>query len=210
LKKLFIFDWNGTLQNDTRYLYDHGVKAVFARWGVPCPDFDTFRDQVSTSYMESFYWPNGIPRSVTPEEADVVFKRSLVECGVEPPLFDGAREVLHFLKNSGHHLCLVSAHVPEAFAKEFGRHGLEGVFEAMMAGVRDKPAAFRQLMVDCGVPSSRTFCIGDNVGDARAANAVEAIAIAVPNGVHTRERFERSENVAFVMLDSIEQVGQYA
>jgi phosphoglycolate phosphatase-like HAD superfamily hydrolase len=188
---LYIFDWNGTLQDDLNHIYECGVQRIFRHFGLVCPDIDTYRNQVTGDFMNSFYWPHGIPKEVTAEDLNLIMKEGFKEKG-DPPLFPEATMVVRGLWRQGHVVTVVSAYDAAKLVVTARQHGLSDYLSDVRGNIRDKAPVFRELMERHDKAGDSTVCVGDMVQDAEAAVACGAQAVSVPHGFHTRERLERS------------------
>jgi len=181
--KLAIWDWNGTLQNDARHFYEAGARRIFAHFGLACPDFDTHRRECQHDWL-SYYHAKGVPADVGPEALNAILHHGLADLG-PAPIFDDALEIVEAFQDAHVINVLASGQVPHILTVEVGRHGFE--FAAMIGGVKDKPAAFRERMVAASAQPNETIVIGDMVNDAEAALAVGCRVYICPRGFHAPE-----------------------
>lgn len=178
--KLAIWDWNGTLQNDARHFYEAGARRIFANFGLPCPDFDTHRRECQHDWL-SYYHAKGVPADVGPEALNAILHRGLAELG-PAPIFDDALAIVEAFQDAHVINVLASGQVSHILEAEVRRHVFE--FAAMVGGVKDKPAAFRERMTAATVTPNETIVIGDMVNDAEAAQAVGCRSFICPRGFH--------------------------
>jgi phosphoglycolate phosphatase-like HAD superfamily hydrolase len=185
---LCIFDWNGTLRDDIRQIYECGVQRIFRHFGLPCPSLDDFRNEVGADYMTTFYWPRGIPRQATAEALKAIMRRGIAEEGESASLFPDALSTVLSLKRRGYRCVLASAYGQADLESEIEESGLAGAFEAVLGDVRDKNAAFAALIRGCHASPARTAAVGDTEEEAVAAVAVGAKPFICHRGVHTAAR----------------------
>ena len=81
--KNIIFDWSGTLSNDTEIVHQI-IMTIFEKSGHNRISLDEFRNEFMLPYME-FYWKY-IP-DLKKEDQDRLFKENISE--VNPQLFPG-------------------------------------------------------------------------------------------------------------------------
>ncbi len=188
---LCIFDFNGTLQDDLRYIYECGPQRIFAEFGLPCPSLDQYRNEVSADFMNSFYWPHGIPREVTDKDLDAIMKKAMKEPGRRPArLFPDALVALEAVAASGCQTVLVSAYDSAKLAEGVARHGLTRFFTRVRSEIRDKAPEFIRLMDEFGAAPGRTCAVGDQVEDAVASAKAGITPFICPRGFHNRGRIE--------------------
>jgi phosphoglycolate phosphatase len=110
------------------------------------------------------------------------------------PLFDGAAEMLHDLKDSGMRLAVVSSNSEENVRRVLGAENA-GLIDHYSCGasIFGKPPKFRQVLRRSGVPAHKSICIGDEVRDAEAARSLGIPFAAVSWGYAKPELLEALE-----------------
>lgn len=203
--RLCIFDWNGTLQDDVHHIYECGTRRIFAHFGLPCPTLDEYRHEVRADFMESFYWPHGVPKDVTAQDLNAIMIAGFKEKAVTAALFADAPAVVAELRRRGYELVIVSGYPSVELMAAAARNGLYGYFSRLIGDVRDKPAAFSNLMDEFNVEGGDTAAVGDTVEDALAAGRVGATPYICPRGFHPFERIEamRDRVPSLVIIGSL-------
>jgi len=202
---LVIFDWNGTVQDDLHHIYECGVQRIFREFGVPCPTVEQFRDEVSADFMNSFYWPHGIPKTATADDLNVIMKAGYDEKGTPPALFPDAVHVIRSLGRLGYLLAVSSAYARGKLDAAIERAGLQQAFLRADSDVRDKKESFTSLIDLAGVPAENVTVIGDSESDALGAAAIGALPIIVTRGYAPPERMEklRPQVPRMVLVDTL-------
>lgn len=186
---LVIWDWNGTLQDDAAYVYECGVQRIFKTYGLPCPTIDEYKDEVKADFM-LFYHGHGIPPEVTAEDLNKIMYAGFKEKGSPAPVFPDALEAVAQTRRLGYLCALVSGYSSSKLVEAVRRNGFERHLSPVIGDVRDKPAAFREVMAKHGAAPELTFVVGDTTEDAEAAREVGATPFICPRGFHTRHKIE--------------------
>lgn len=194
--ELLIFDHNGTLMDDFRRFYECGVRRIFAEYGVPCPSAEQYRHQVGPDWMQTFYWPNGIPRSATARDLNRIFREGIATGRVVARPFLDASLALSELRRRGYRLALVSSLDDDLLQPEVEEMDLARHFESVVGGAADKSLAFREVTERLlGAPQNallghRVATVGDMVSDSTASLKIGAYPFLCPRGFQSRERLE--------------------
>lgn len=205
--RLAIWDWNGTLQNDATHIYEGCVQRIFQHFGLPCPPFETYRRELAHNYME-FYQRHGVPRHVTNEELNGIFRRGVQESGCRPDLFPDARETLRKTAATVEKQHIVSGCPEDILKEEITHHDLTHFFSHIVGDACNKTEIFARLMEEHQVSGAETLVIGDFSHDAFAARATGAKAILCTRGFHSREYLESlgSELDGVLLVESLREI----
>jgi phosphoglycolate phosphatase len=206
-----ILDWNGTLQDDLHHIYECGVQRIFRHFGLPCPTVEEFRHEVAADFMGSFYWPHGVPRDATAADLNAIMAEGFKEKGAPPGLFPDAVEFVETLASRGYLLVVASGYATAKLDAAVERSGLRSHFPRVVGDVRDKPAAFADLMESSGADHTETVVVGDTVEDIEGAKAVGAMPLVCTRGFHPRDRLAKAlEGVPyFAICDTLTDLLRY-
>ncbi len=197
---LVVFDWNGTVIDDTPFALEE-ANAVIARYGGRELTLDEFRSEVFSPRID-FYIARGCNPSMK-NEIDEVARFShqvLHDRSIEVPLRQGVRELLALLVSEQVPTIILSNHVQPKILEQLVSFGLSDSFAAVLAnggssdyyrGTAKGPRLERYLQVN---PSERdrVVLLGDTVEEVEIARGLGAIAIAVQGGIHSRDRLEKA------------------
>lgn len=210
MKKLFIFDLDGTL-SDTRPL----LNFVFADALTEC-GFPETEDHIRALVRESGYMPTKdgahVPvayRDKVPDNFGLYFWTNYENyfMGAEERLYDGIRETLDELKARGHTVAILSnkphRYTERIINKTFG----EGYFALVLGGTpelepKPSPAGLLYICKMLGFKPEDTYMIGDLTADYRSAQGASSNFIGAgwgydPEGL----RSEGAEAIANAPLD---------
>lgn len=175
-----LFDWDGTLADTLGAIYEANVK-VMAAFGLP---FDRTRYRLRFAPDWRVMYANlGVPEERL-DEANARWWAALDEG--ETTLFAGVRDGLERLVTAGHPLGMVTAGRSDRVQAELRRHGLDGLFDAIVFGddttaQKPDPAPLRAGLVKLGYGdrSSEAVYVGDTPDDMRMAVATGARAVGI-------------------------------
>ena len=206
--RIGLIDWNGTLQDDVRHIYECGVQRIFRHFNLPCPSLDDYRNEVTADFMASFYWPRGIPGEVSAADLNAIMGEGFKAKGAPAGVFADALETMVEIRRRGYPLVLVSGYDGRKLAEAVARHGFTDLFEAVIGDVRDKPAVFAGVVTERGLSGRSAAVVGDTAEDASAAAAIGAVPFICPRGFHPRERITAlsGEVPELVVVDDLKQI----
>lgn len=209
--RLCILDWNGTLQDDLHHIYECGVQRIFRHYGLACPTVEEFRHEVTADFMGSFYWPRGIPREASAADLNAIMAEGFKEKGVPPELFPDAVAFVETLAVRGYPMVVASGYATAKLDAAVARSGLGKHFLKVVGDVRDKPAAFADLMELAGADHSETVVVGDTVEDIEGAVAVGATPFICTRGFHPEDRLRQALSASsyFAICDSLTDFLRY-
>ena len=183
LHKLVLWDLNGCLLDDARYIHQHGVTVIFRRFGLEPPDLATYLREAEPDFMP-FYWDRGIPRTETADSLNAIMLESFRQ---QPPapFFDDALEALSTLAERGHAQVMVTSYDRTACVVRLrGLNNADGLFREIHGDVRDKRAKFREVLNSSGLDATDAIGISDTVGDAEALRDCGIVPVVVSRGFH--------------------------
>ncbi|MCF2532856.1 HAD family hydrolase [Yinghuangia soli] len=168
---LVLFDWNGTLVDDT----DRALRATNAVLthrglaGLTAEDFPARWKLPLGAFLRGL-------GATDPEAAEQHWNRALA---AEPaPLRHGAARMLDTLRARGARLGVVSAAGAQAVADDIRDTGLEDRFDVVLAGVAAKTSALLSQR-----PTRPRACyVGDTEYDIHCARAAGYLAVAITGG----------------------------
>lgn len=193
---LVIFDWNGTLQDDLHHIYECGVQRIFRHFGLPCPTLEEYRHEVAADFMSSFYWPRGIPTTVTKDDLNAIMAAGFKEKGASPGLFADAGKLVEALALRGYPLAVASGYATAKLDAAVTRSGFGDRFFRVVGDVLDKGKDLAAIAAEAGVDAERTAVIGDTDEDVLGAAAIGATAYICTRGFHPIERIEATRDRA--------------
>jgi phosphoglycolate phosphatase len=186
-----IWDWNGTLLNDTslclniingllkkrnlntlsledyRHIFDFPVKNYYEKAGFDFTEY-TF-NEVGKEWMDEYEVRKG-----------------------ETILFEGAKEVLDYISSSGIEQSILSAYSLHTLIEIINQHGLSKYFKYITGldhiYATSKLAIGKELISNLNIPLSKILLIGDTLHDHDVAKELGINCVLISNGHQSRER----------------------
>lgn len=184
-KPLVIFDFDGVLV-DTVDLLEREIRNKLTELGY---DFMKDRDETLDLFEENIIVAL-IEHGLTPHDMCVVWEHIQdVTRSRDIGLCPGIHEMLERLK-ARCNMAIVSSNATDAITSVIGRLGIGSYFLRISGGdeAAGKAARIKACMDEMGVKPSRTFYVGDTVGDVNEAKEAGVGSVAVTWGVHPIDR----------------------
>lgn len=184
MKKLFIFDLDGTILDTLNDLYS-AVNYSLVKNGLPVRNIDEVAAFTGNGIRRliDLSVPNGTPETVTDAVFDD-FKTYYAEhCNDSTRPYDGVKEVLSELKKKGCLLAVVSNKIDSAVQNLVNLH-FPDVFDSVAGqkdGIRKKPYpdSVNFVLSDLNVPRSEAVYIGDSEVDIATAKNADLPCVTV-------------------------------
>lgn len=206
-KRLIIWDWNGCILDDCEYVYRQGPVRIFAHYGLTVPSLETYRNEVESDFMKSFYWKYGIPAEVSAKDLDGIMKKGYDEDG-EPPMQPDSLTTLEICRMRGHRQILVTGFDGAMLEHSLAHHGVRGYFEETHANVRKKTDLVREILERTETPPDAAIGVTDTLSDVAMLEAAGVRAYICPRGFHGRARVDaaRASHPMMVVVDDLKSL----
>ncbi|MDO4493887.1 MAG: HAD family hydrolase [Clostridia bacterium] len=207
---LVIWDWNGTLLDDTELCWRIAEEMRASRGMTPIGSIDGYR-KLFRFPVEAYYRDMGYTfetesfQDITDEFLSAYSARQ-TGC----PLMEGAVETLSALGSMGISQAVLSATGEERLLREISRYGVAGYFTAI-AGQKDELAVSKaarglELMATLGTDAAHTMFVGDTDHDLEVANAIGCRCVLIPNGCQHPDKLGQ---LGCPVLNDISEVPAY-
>lgn len=190
-----IWDWNGTLLDDTEVCIRSMNRMLQAR-GLPVLSLQRYRE-VFTFPVIDYYKTIGFDFSREPwDEAALEFIDLYLEALPSCKLASGATALLSFFREQGFQQAIISAMQHNALVKSVTDFDIQVYFD-YIGGIGDhfgsgKTENARQFFRDFKLVPSRVTLLGDSLHDAEVAKEVGCDCILVSAGHQSHERLLES------------------
>ncbi len=188
-----IWDWNGTLWDDT-WLCVEINNHMLQRRGLPQISIDVYRDKLCFP-VDQYYCQLGFdyakdPYTVLAEEFIDEYESRRFEC----LLHAEAREFIQSLHAQGTPQAVLSAYQHDTLLQAVDFFGLTPYFDDIV-GLNDIYAAGkvengRQYIAGLDIPPNEVLFIGDTLHDFEVAEAMGVNCVLIASGHNSRSRLE--------------------
>ena len=188
-----IWDWNGTLWDDT-WLCTEINNRMLQRRGLPPITVETYRDKLCFP-VSDYYCQLGFDYAVDSydklaEEFIAEYEQRRFECALQ----NGARELIQQLKHRGIGQAVLSAYQQDALQQALDYFELTPFFNDIV-GLNDIYAAGKvenglKYIAEIEWAREEILFIGDTLHDFEVAEAMGVPCILVANGHNSRSRLE--------------------
>lgn len=199
MKNLIVFDWNGTLFDDTQATL-HCTNQEFALMGAGPVSLERLQETFSFPLIH-FYERNGIDADTylaRAEDAGSHFLSCHAEAAKHCQLNQGAADLLAWGKANNITMMVLSNHYEVRLKAEMARFGIEPYFKAISANVdiatvthkMNKEERLRFLLDEYGYAPEHAVIIGDSHEEPEIARHIGLTSISITGGVLSKERLE--------------------
>lgn len=191
---IVIWDWNGTLLDDTELCYRIANEMRVERGMDPLPHVDDYR-AIFTFPVIEYYKRMGYTFETEPfEQVSVQFVARYAERFHDTPLQPCAKEALAAVLKNGARQVLLSATGQDKLDEQVAHFQLAGYFERVIGGSNNlahgKADYAMEFLRESGVSPARALFVGDTDHDFEIASSIGCgCAILVP-GHQTRAHLE--------------------
>ncbi|MGB9154348.1 MAG: HAD family hydrolase [Alphaproteobacteria bacterium] len=201
-KKFIVWDWNGTLLNDTDAVV-FCVNAILAKVNHAPITAEFFRD-IFLHPIDQFYRSVGLNeeelRQILDLERDA-FHDYYNPMAQQVALHQGATEILQALKHNNVSSLIVSNHITDEITHLLKQHNIDHHFDEVIAyisrGMQFRDMTKGQKLQDYikanGLNGSNALIIGDTMEEIEIARELGMTSVAITGGVHAEHRLRAKE-----------------
>ena len=210
--KLIIWDWNGTVLDDTEATWQIANTMLTERGIKSLADLDAYRAvfgfPIRDYYQKIGYTFEKESYEAVADEFVILYAEAFKSC----PLMPGAVETLHSLKKMGCRQVLLSATKRSQLLDQVARFPeLSNLFTDIL-GIQDHYAFSKahlaaEFISSCGLRPEETLFIGDTDHDCEVSSAVGAPCLLIAKGHQSRSRLEKTS--ALTVLNDVREVPQW-
>ena len=205
-----LWDWNGTLLDDVALCLD-ALNVLLERRGKRPVGLDEYRAKFTFPVIE-YYQAVGFDLETEPFEGPAQEWTDLYSGGVwtKTKLYDGAEDVLDFVRAKGIRQSVLSAYLHEMLAKVIAHFGVAEYFDDTL-GLGDFYAESKRdlghaWLADASVDPARVLMIGDTLHDHEVAAALGIHCVLLAQGHQSKERLLAA---GVPVLDAITDVREF-
>jgi phosphoglycolate phosphatase len=201
---LVVFDWDGTVVDSTAMIA-RSIQKAAADLGLVVPSLE------QASHVIGLGLHDALAAAVPDLSLDRVeaftdrYRHHYFAVEREIVLFDGIRELLVQLAETGAVLAVATGKSRRGLDRAFAATGLGMFFSASRCAdethPKPHPAMLLELGGDLAMPAQRTVMIGDTTHDLAMARSAGTASIGVTYGAHPRAQLETEG--ALALVDSV-------
>lgn len=205
--KLVVFDWNGTLLDDTEIV----LKAVNASevkvLGIPPITLERYRDTYDAP-LHLFYENLGISRETfDAKSAEIAAKFHPIyePLAAHARTRPGTKKTLHQLKRLGISCVILSNHTVEGIYLQLSRLKLTDLFDAVLAngGTEEMHRTSKQHRLESyleenDINPSETIIVGDTVEEIRIGQNLGLRTVSITGGNNSEKRLRDAQPTAII------------
>lgn len=194
-KKIILWDWNGTLLDDTRICID-AINILLKERGKNEINESIYRN-IFTFPVRDYYALAGFDfNEETFEKPALEFIEYYEKMIRKAKLFCDVRETLSAFHDSGYHQLILSAMQQDFLSKLVTRHKIEHFF-SHISGIDNHYAAgkvenARRLLAKLEEMTGEICLVGDTVHDYEVGNKLGIRVILVSRGHQSEERLKKT------------------
>lgn len=197
---LAVFDWNGTLFDDTPATLE-ATNIVLAKFGITPLDLHTLQEKFSFPLIH-FYERVGVPPDEYlkhAEEEGASYIEAYEACNGNCTIAKGAIELLEWLAENDVHSMILSNHLQSHLDADVARLGIAPYMQhvsgnlerATMTQGLSKQIRLEAYMERHGFTSDKTFIIGDSHEEPELAKRLGILGISISGGLLSAARLEK-------------------
>jgi len=202
-KSTILWDWNGTLLNDT----DHCIRCMnilLNKRDLPPLPKERYLN-IFTFPVIDYYKQLGFDFSR--EKFEIPAEEFIHHYNVgfdKVPLFGDAIEMLDFFHHRGFKQYIISAMQHDSLVESVEKRNIQGYFQKI-TGIEDnfafgKTAIARKLIAELNIAPANALFIGDTLHDAEVAGEINVDIVLIANGHQHPSRLLNGSRVVFNSL----------
>ncbi len=205
MKKLILFDFDGTVIDNSEGIYNC-IKYALDKKGLKPLSQQQLRSFIGPSLFDSFMWNCTDDKDVAEELVSLYRERYKPIGSTQVRVYDGIRELLERLKNEGYLTAVCSSKPYEFVTKIAKEQKLEQLFDgffcpSFQCHLSDKSSLALEAIKLFGVKKEQTVLVGDTRFDIAAARDAGIECIGVLYGFCKEGEMESSDFIAAEVKD---------
>ncbi len=198
---LIVFDWDGTVMDSTAIIA-RSIQMACHDVGLPIPDDKAARYVIGLGLDQALR--HAVPTLTEAQYPSLVasYRQHFFAQDGEIPLFEGARETIAGLSESGYQLAVATGKTHAGLTRAMESSDMTHYFQATRTADRTfskpNPAMLLELMDELSVSAERTLMIGDTTHDLQMAHNAQVDVVAMGHGAHSEEQLLALNPLALV------------
>ncbi len=217
---LVVFDWNGTLFDDTQIVLKAMNESEAKILGIPPLTLERYRETYDAP-LHRFYENLGISREIfdaKSAEIAATFHPIYEPLAARARTRPGTKKTLQTLKNSGIPSVILSNHTVEGIYLQLSRLQLEEQFDAVLAngGTEEmhhtsKQHRLERYLEEHSINPSEVIIVGDTVEEIRIGRNLGLRTVSITGGNNSETRLKDAQPDAIIqavpeLIDVMEEM----
>ena len=197
---LAVFDWNGTLFDDTPATHI-ATNACLRNFGKPEIDVATMQETVSFPLIH-FYERMGVSADqylARAAEEGNLFLEAYEPAALNCSVMEGAFDLLEWLNQKDVHCMILSNHLQSCLDADVARLGITPYMQHVSGNTEaatlvqglSKQIRLEAYMKDHGFTADKAFIIGDSHEEPEVAKRLNLLGISIAGGLLSATRLEK-------------------
>lgn len=203
MRKLLIFDWDGTLC-DSLHRIAYCLQLAADDAGLPVPELDSAKDIIGLGLHDAL-------QRLFPGLDDLDAIQALRDCYAEhfrredsspSPLFANVQNVLDTCRSNGYLLAVATGKSRAGLDRVLGSLGMMDYFDATRCAdetaAKPNPLMLESLLAEYSLPATQALMVGDTTFDMEMAQRSGMPRVAVSYGAHDANRLSHYRPLACI------------
>lgn len=218
--KLVVFDWNGTLFDDTKLVLKAANASEVKLLGIPQISLAQYRENYDAP-LHRFYENLGISRETfDAKSAEIaasfhpIYEPLAAHAHTRP----GTKKMLQTLKNRGISSVILSNHTVEGICLQLSRLKLVDLFDAVLANGEaeemhhtSKRHRLEQYLGEVTIDPSEVIIVGDTIEEIRIGHSLGLRIVSITGGNNSEIRLKDAQPNAIIhtvseLIDIMEEM----
>ncbi len=206
-KKLAVFDWNGTLFDDTEANLI-GANACLKAFGVEPIDLDRYRDSFDFPVIH-LYQRNGVSPDEflsSPDKSSKLFVDVYEEAALKCGLREGTIDLLEWLKENNFSIIILTNHLTTNVQRQLERFNIWYYFDHLSGNISNesviskmnKEKRMREYLEKNNINPEDAFIIGDSFEEPEIARHIGMKSINILGGCISEKRLKKAKADAII------------
>ncbi len=181
-----IFDWNGTLSDDTRRVFAVTMKTARRVGGKPLRSVSEFRAKVRNPWYPFYRGDLGchVKKAIIHKWFCYYLKREKIR----EKLFNDAIPLLRFLNSRGIRIGIVSSYPSATLLSEVKSHRIGHLLDFVRGGCHAKAGHVNGFLERYKFKPKEVIFVGDMINDIEEGRKCKVITAAYLRGVNSRKK----------------------
>jgi phosphoglycolate phosphatase len=198
---LIVFDWDGTVMDSTAIIAG-SIQAACRDMNLTVPTDEAARYVIGMGLVEALR--HAVPDATESmyEPLSARYRYHFLSQDAAIPLFDGARETIVELHESGYWLAVATGKNRNGLNRVLASSDMGQYFHATRTAdqtfSKPHPAMLLEIMEELGLTADRVLMVGDTTHDLQMAINAGVDAVGVTHGAHPADQLSALKPLALV------------